>query len=36
MVGTYPAERMEGTDVNPALNKPQFEGPACLLPPTAA
>jgi putative SOS response-associated peptidase YedK len=32
VVGTYPAELMEGTDVNPALNKPSFEGPECLLP----
>jgi hypothetical protein len=36
VVGTYPAELMEATDVNPALNKPSFEGPDCLAPPAAA
>jgi putative SOS response-associated peptidase YedK len=35
VVGNYPAELMEGTDVNPALNKPSFEGQECLISPTA-
>jgi putative SOS response-associated peptidase YedK len=35
MVGPYPAELMEATDVNPALNKPSFEGPECLAAPSA-
>jgi putative SOS response-associated peptidase YedK len=35
VVGPYPAELMEATDVNPALNKPSFEGSDCLLPPAA-
>jgi putative SOS response-associated peptidase YedK len=36
LVGPYPAELMTADDANPALNKPSFEGPACLAPPTAA
>jgi putative SOS response-associated peptidase YedK len=36
LVGPYPAELMVGIDANPALNKPSFEGPDYLLPPTAA
>jgi putative SOS response-associated peptidase YedK len=36
VVGTYPAELMEGTDVNPALNKPSFERPDCLTRPASA
>ena len=29
---SYSAEAMEATPVNPALNKPSFEGPECLVP----
>jgi len=36
LVGPYPAELMGMADANPALNKPSFEGPDCLLSPTAA
>jgi putative SOS response-associated peptidase YedK len=36
LVGPYPAELMARGDANPALNKPSFEGPDCLVPPTAA
>jgi putative SOS response-associated peptidase YedK len=36
LVGPYPAELMAMDDANPALNKPQFEGPECLVPPAAA
>lgn len=36
VVGPYPAQLMEGTSANPALNKHSFEGLECLLPPTAA
>jgi hypothetical protein len=32
----YPAELMAMVDANPALNKPSFEGPDCLIPPAAA
>ena len=35
LVGPYPAELMAATPANPALNKPSFEGPDCLLPPAA-
>jgi putative SOS response-associated peptidase YedK len=35
MLKPYPAEAMEATPVNPALNKPSFEGPDCLTPPPA-
>jgi putative SOS response-associated peptidase YedK len=30
MLRPYSADRMEGVQVNPALNKPSFEGPECL------
>jgi putative SOS response-associated peptidase YedK len=36
MLRPYPAEAMEGVQVNPALNKPSFEGPECLEPSPAA
>jgi putative SOS response-associated peptidase YedK len=36
MLRQYSAEEMEAVQVNPALNKPSFEGPACLEPPPAA
>jgi putative SOS response-associated peptidase YedK len=36
LVGPYPAERMAVADANPALNRPSFEGPECLLPPAGA
>jgi putative SOS response-associated peptidase YedK len=36
LVGPYPAELMAADDANPALNKPAFEGPDCLLPPGPA
>jgi putative SOS response-associated peptidase YedK len=36
VVGPYPADLMEATDVNPALNRPSFEGPECLTPPRSA
>lgn len=36
VVGPYPAEQTEGTEVNPALNKPSFDGPDCSLAPTVA
>jgi putative SOS response-associated peptidase YedK len=31
LVGPYPADLMAAEQVNPALNKPSFEGPVCLL-----
>jgi putative SOS response-associated peptidase YedK len=34
LVGPYPAELMAMADANPALNKPSFNGPDCLAPPT--
>jgi hypothetical protein len=36
LVGPYPADRMAADPANPALNKPSFEGPDCLVPPAAA
>jgi putative SOS response-associated peptidase YedK len=33
MLKAYPAGEMEAAQVNPALNKPSFEGPDCLSPP---
>jgi putative SOS response-associated peptidase YedK len=36
MLRSYPASEMEGVNVNPALNKPSFEGPECLESPPAA
>jgi putative SOS response-associated peptidase YedK len=36
MLRPYPAGEMKAVGVNPALNKPSFEGPACLEPPAAA
>lgn len=30
MLKPYAASEMEGVQVNPALNKPSFEGPECL------
>lgn len=37
MLRPYPAGEMIATQVNPALNKPSFEGPACLeVPPAPA
>jgi putative SOS response-associated peptidase YedK len=33
LVGPYPAEWMAADDANPALNKPSFEGPDCLVVP---
>ncbi len=36
LVGPYPAELMARADANPALNRPSFEGPECLLPPAPA
>ena len=36
LVGTYPAELMSAGDAIPALNRPSFEGPDCLLPAAAA
>ena len=35
LVGPYPAEWMSADPANPALNKPSYEGPDCLVPPTA-
>jgi hypothetical protein len=35
MLRSYPAGEMEAVGVNPALNKPAFEGPTCLEPPPA-
>jgi putative SOS response-associated peptidase YedK len=35
MLRAYPAGEMEADGVNPALNKPGFEGPECLEPPPA-
>jgi putative SOS response-associated peptidase YedK len=35
MLRPFPANDMEGVQVNPALNKPSFEGPECLEPPRA-
>jgi putative SOS response-associated peptidase YedK len=35
LVGPYPAELMAAAPANPALNKPSFEGPDCLVPPDA-
>jgi putative SOS response-associated peptidase YedK len=35
MLRPYPAGEMEAVGVNPALNKPSFEGPECLEPPPA-
>ena len=32
MLRPYPAEAMKGTQVNPALNRPTFERPECLMP----
>jgi putative SOS response-associated peptidase YedK len=32
-LGPYPAGLMAADAVNPALNKPSFEGPECLMPP---
>ena len=34
-VGPYPSDLMAADAANPALNKPSFEGPDCLLPPAA-
>jgi putative SOS response-associated peptidase YedK len=36
MLRPYSADEMEAVQVNPALNKPSFEGPECLDPPTIA
>ena len=36
LVGPYPADLMAADPANPALNKPSFEGPDCLIPPAAA
>jgi putative SOS response-associated peptidase YedK len=36
LVGPYPADRMAAEDANPALNRPSFEGPDCLVLPPAA
>jgi putative SOS response-associated peptidase YedK len=33
MLKSYPADAMAGDLVNPAMNKPAFEGPECLSPP---
>jgi len=33
MLQPYPAGKMEAVGVNPALNKPSFEGLECLEPP---
>jgi putative SOS response-associated peptidase YedK len=35
LVGPYPAQLMAAADANPAVNRGSFEGPECLLPPTA-
>ena len=35
LVGPYPADHMAAAPANPALNRPAFEGPDCLLPPAA-
>jgi hypothetical protein len=32
MLRPYPPDEMEAVQVNPALNKPSFEGSACLDP----
>jgi putative SOS response-associated peptidase YedK len=32
MLRPYPAGEMEAMQVNPAMNKPSFEGPECLTP----
>jgi putative SOS response-associated peptidase YedK len=36
LVGPLPAELMAMADANPAVNRPSFEGPDCLVPPPAA
>ena len=35
MLKPFPASEMEAMQVNPAMNKPSFEGPVCLEPPPA-
>jgi putative SOS response-associated peptidase YedK len=35
MLRLYPANEMEGVQVNPAINKPSFDGPECLKSPPA-
>jgi putative SOS response-associated peptidase YedK len=35
LVGPYPADLMAAGPANPALNRPSFEGPDCLVPPAA-
>ena len=35
LVGPYPADLMAADPANPALNKPSFEGPECLVPPVS-
>ena len=32
LVGPYPADLMAADPANPALNRPSFEGPECLVP----
>jgi putative SOS response-associated peptidase YedK len=34
LTGPYPTELMAAADANPAMNKPSFEGPEALVPPT--
>ena len=36
LVGPYPADLMAADPANPALNKPSFKGPDCLVPPAAS
>ena len=36
MLRSYPAAEMEAVPANPAMNKPGFEGPECLVPPTVS
>lgn len=36
LVGPYPAELMAADAANPAMNKPSFAGPDCLVPPVPA
>ena len=36
LVGPYPADLMAADPANPALNRPSFEGPDCLVLPAAS
>jgi putative SOS response-associated peptidase YedK len=34
LLAAYPAEEIVASPANPAMNKPAFQGPECLAPPT--